>query len=348
MALVFCDSVDHYNNADRYKKWTVYGIADITTVVQTTTPAAPGGGQALKLTLSDFDRGIIRSYTQAATVSHGAWVMMTNSPNTSHRFLRMMDNVSEQISVRGDSGASGKLQITRNGTVLGSSTLALSLNTWYHMELKATIDPAVGGAELRVNGVAWIGPLAGINTRATANSYSNGIAFTGQWDDQASRNTIYVKHVTVADSSGAVANSFLGPVRVQVLNPIAAGNYSQWTPNDGTNANSVGEQFFDGDNSFVMSATANQIDTFAFTDAGIPSGTIHGIQHVFGARQDAGSFHTVASLQRTSGVDYAGTAQSAPGTYTFLTEAISINPATSAGYTVSDIDNLEAGYKLVS
>jgi hypothetical protein len=49
----------------------------------------------------------------------------------------------------------GTMTITRNGTVLGTSTVALSLNVWNHIEWKITIHPSAGVAEMRINGPDW-------------------------------------------------------------------------------------------------------------------------------------------------------------------------------------------------
>lgn len=348
MALLFCDSFDHYQTSDILKKWTGFlgggGTSQFAISNRGDGVIPPGGGQMLSLPApSSGIMGGYKQYANSATVVHGGWIYFITGSSPSYvRFFQMMDGVTTQLDLRGDSA--GHISLTRNGTGLATSTNTLTANTWYHIEFKATIDPSVGAYEVRVDGVAWIGPTTGANTRATANSYSNGIGFL----TDTSPHRFYVKSAYVLDTTGSVANNFLGQVRVACLRPTEAGNYSQWTPNAGVNFSGVDEVLLDSDTTFNMSATANQIDTFRMTDCPIPSGSVYGVQHVLGAKQDGGAARRVSSVQRSASVDYVGTSQALSGSYSFLLDPKTVNPATSAAYTVSEVNALEAGYKLVT
>jgi hypothetical protein len=82
----------------------------------------------------------------------------------------------------------------------------------------------------------------------------------------------------------------------------------------------------------------------------LPSGgapTIVGIQHVIYAKQDAGVQRTVRPKQRSSAVDYNGASVNTGASYVYVTEAVSINPATSAAFTKTSLEAAEFGYENV-
>jgi hypothetical protein len=64
----------------------------------------------------------------------------------------------------------GALKVLRGGsfgTLLGTSATGLiALNTWYFVELQATLSDTVGKVEVKLNGTTVIGPLTGLDTNA--------------------------------------------------------------------------------------------------------------------------------------------------------------------------------------
>lgn len=361
MALLFMDSFDHYLTGDIYKKWTAMVGTLATASIIAPDIANPGGpGQYLGLSgttnSSNSTTYIYKSFTAAQTIICGGWFRAATLTNTwagsganDYRLFGVLDSGTVQVEVRCNND--GTLKVMRNGTLLATASVAnaINVNTWYHIELKTKIDPSTGTYELRVNGVN-VASGTGANTRASSNSSANQFALITKTvqNGNASVDTLYAKGVYVLDDSGSVANDFLGMVRVTCLRPSKKGNYSDWTPTFGDNLGGIEDNVIDGDYSFNMSGSAGQIDTFEMQDCPAASGTVYGIQHVIGARQDPGAARTIAALQRSSSTDYAGTTQSLSALYQFLLDIRTLNPATSAGYTVSEVNAMEAGYKLVS
>jgi hypothetical protein len=356
VALLFMDTFDHYQTSDITKKWTECSTPGSTTTLLNTNAAAlafPGGGQNYSQIAGGNNIFLGKTLPTNYTVGIvGGWFYFTSLPNNVNHIMMLCDTLvglggTCQVNVAGD--GAGHLTVQRGGgsgsagTVLATSTLTLSLNTWYHIELKTTIHPSAGVVQLKVNGVDWIASTSSLNTRNSGTTQFNALELNA-----GSANITYCKLIYVCDTSGSVANDFLGVCRGVVLRPVGAGNYSQWTPNSGANWFAAADAFADGDLSFNADSTAGHIDTYAFDDAPAGSGTIHGIQHVIEARQDAGATRTIAPVQRSSSTDYVGTSQNLASGYVFLTEAKSINPATSAGYTVSDLNAAEFGVKLIA
>lgn len=365
MALLFCDSQDHYLAGDLAKKYSTITVgwnnsvtgynatipdssAILTQPTSTTMP--PMGGAFISTNNSGSSRaGMAKAITSSATVIVGGWFYFTTNPITASGsgtiyycpLLGVADSTSLQFSLWGD--GSGKLVVYRGMTVVATSTNTLTLNTWHHLEMKVKIDPTVGTYEVRVNGAAWIGPTTGANTRASANSTADKAV----WGTSGT-SSIYYKNNYVLNDSGSVGNDFVGPCRIAVLRPANPGAVSDWTPNGGTNATCVGETIFDGDSSFNQSGTAGQKDTFDMTAMPAASGTVYGVQAVLGMRQDAGAQRTVRVIQRHSGSDSNWTSINPSGTHGFFTDAKSVSPVTSSGFTISEINGDEFGYELVS
>lgn len=346
MALIFCDGFDHYDNVDLLKKWsecysTPLSVGDPSQLIDTAY-ACPPGGQGLRV-FGDSNRRVRKNLPSTyATFVFGCNFMMSGTVNGGGGyFVSFEDTTNEQCSLRVSS--SGQIIVSRNGTTLATSLNTLSANTWYHIEAKITIHNSTGAYEVRVNGSAtgWIGAATNANTRGTGtNNYINSFAL------RSANGAATFDDVYLLDTSGAVANDFIGPQKIMTIRPAGAGHYAQWTGNYASNFANVNEAIADGDGSFNMSSTANQIDTFAMTD--VPTGTVSAIQHVIEARRDAGAARTLRAKTRISGSDYDGTSVVLSTSHLFYTDPVSISPATSSAWTDSEINGAEFGYELVS
>lgn len=350
MALVFADGFDHYNAADVLKKWTGWlnDTSMATTVLTSPAYARPPGGMGLKMNDTSANRGIYKTFaaTHATFVCGFSINLAATLPST--MLWSVYDSTqgtpagTPMLALRGD--GAGHLQLYRGTTTLATSSNSLSTNTWYHIEIKATIHSSTGAYEVKVDGTStgWIPAATNQNTHGQGgtNNYIDIVAIdTGgsgapMWDD------FYFL------SSTAPNNDFVGPQKVWTAFPMGAGNYAQWTGNYAANYANASEIAGDSDNTFNQSATADQIDTFLFDD--IPAGTITAVQHVLMAKKDAGDARTIAPLSRTGGTDYAGTTLSVAGSYQFLTDPADVDPATSSAWTVSNFNAHEHGYKLIS
>lgn len=239
--------------------------------------------------------------------------------------------------------ASGHLVVTRNGTVLATSTNTLTLDTHYYIEFKALINASTGTYEVRVNGTStnWcVG--TGANT---------GTGNIGQVRLQGGAATMWFDDFYICDTTGSAPNNtFLGPCKVGLLLPSEPGNYAQWTGNGGINAANVADSPHpDGDTSFNQSATANQIDSFKFPDLPASAGSVFAIQHNLYAKQDGGAQRTITAFQRSGTTDYASAATKNTSTsYAYYKDVKETNPDTAAAWTVAGLNAAEFGYKITA
>src|SRR6266705_2064644 len=71
--------------------------------------------------------------------------------------VAFLDGATTQVDLRCDT--SGHLYFTRNGTQIGAKSVnAIAFGVYHWIELKVTIDPSAGVAEVRVNGssAGWL------------------------------------------------------------------------------------------------------------------------------------------------------------------------------------------------
>jgi hypothetical protein len=230
----------------------------------------------------------------------------------------------------------------------GSTTLFtaanIAVNVWHHLELKVTMSATTGSVELRIDG-APVGMFSGNTKNGGTNSTIDTVKLGGSGNNTSitiTRDDLYV----LDDTGAAPYNNFLGDVRVYSLSPTGAGSSTQWTPDAGSNYAEVNEIPYSAAN-YVQSNTSGQRDTYALAD--LPAGgvtTIYGVQNnIIAKRTDAGAIAVKPVLKSGATIAY-GTSVSLPTSDMILTDVRAIDPATSAPWTISGVNALEAGMEV--
>lgn len=351
MSVWFIDGFDHYSDnpfasppggpasTDFTKKWTSASL----------TPSIHPGyarqqpGQGMRL--GNMTVGKTRPGTNVDTYIIGyAFLLSVVSTAQSTGIIIFDDTLgTEQTSVRTD--GSGHILFNRGATNLATSTNVLSPNVWYYLEAKVKVHNTAGAYEVRINGssTGWVPPATGANTRSTANNQLTGFRI-----NCVNGPSLYIDDLYAADATGSVNNDFLGPQMVVPIQAIGAGNYTQWTPNFGTNFGNVNERCPDGDATFNQDGTAGHKDSFLMQDLPVGVGTVTAIQHVLYAKQDSGAQRVVRPFQRDGGGDHAGTSFNLSTSYQMLMDVKDVDPNTGSQFTVSNFNAAEMGYELVS
>lgn len=347
MALVFGDSFDHYNLADILKKWTTSVGNMGACLMDIVSPVYPHS-QSLGLIYNASGACYYEKALPATQETFIAGCWYRQASGNADIILAFIDTATEHVSLRADAG--GHLTFTRNATVLATSTNTLTSNVWYHIEVKATIgdagDTPSGRYQVRVNGTAtnWIADSG--TGQDTRNGGNKSISAVRLYSSVSVNGAHHFQDFYILDTSGSVANDFIGPCRFALIRPAGAGASAQFTGNYADNFANVADPLGDGDGSFNQDATAGHIDSFVMTDP--PAGTIFGIQHVLMARQDAGAGRTIRPKTRISGTPYNGTTVALAATYVFITEPRSVSPASGVAWTSAEIAGAEFGYELVA
>ena len=273
MAMIFMDGFDYYNSSQINRKWDSSNAASFVTGVYGNGKAIQGPNSWVK----NLGANVVTGFMGFHFFVPAGFGAMT--------ICAFRDAGTVQVDLR--LTASGTLQLTRNGTVLGTSTSILSGNTWYWIEVKVTIDPTAGVAEVRVNGIStgWI-TLSGQNTRASANSYFNQVALPGS--------TATYDSFHVWDTTGTINNTYIGEHAISTLFPNGAGTHTDWTKSGGTaNFSRVNENPADDDTSYNFSNTPGNIDSYAFGDLVPTAGSVAAVAINTVDRVDDASPHVI-------------------------------------------------------
>ena len=249
----------------------------------------------------------------------------------------------------------GTLAVSRltSSVTGGTSTKALSANTWYYIEFKVTIANSIGAGtcKVNVNGVTWITVTTGQDLQATANATADTVKIgsmatngptTMDFDD------LYILDGVAGDVAGD--NDFLGDVRVDSLFPTGTGNADVWVTDDASTDNWEHTNDAAPDTAtYVFSTTPNDIDTYLMGNIATTASKVWAVQTGLVVRKmDAGS-RSIAPVLRGADGDKVGTTQSIGDSYFNYTQVYEQNPLTSpADWTETTVNSIEHGIKLIA
>ena len=225
-------------------------------------------------------------------------------------------------------------------TVIGQYNFNLSQNVFYNIEISATIDPTAGNVVVRLNGVNVINFTG--NTKAGGTSTNiDGFGLGANGGITAPFDDLYICNST----GSAPNNTFLGDVRVQTLVPNSAGSSTQFTPSTGANYTTVDELPYSASD-YVQDSVSGHRDTYNMTDLA-SIGTIYGVQNnVIAKKTDAAAISLKPALKSGASVYYGATVPLATNDMT-LVDTRAVDPSTSAPWTLTNLNALEAGFEVV-
>lgn len=343
MTLRFADGFDHYTTLGR--KWNNNG--------NNYNFSGPAGtrfniGKQINITYAG-------QWIQQDWDNRGTWIVgfAFYTSTRQFRLLQFVDGVTTQVLILIDT--TGVFQVYKGvtGSPLGQSTFAIAQNAgiWQYIEVKVIIHSTLGAVKIRVGGKTVL-DLTNINTQNTANPYAQHILFN---DGNFGSSNCGFDDLYICDGSGTTNNDFLGDIRIDSLYPSGVGTTTQWTPSAGQNYAQVNSATQDDDTTYVEASGIGNQDTYQMGDLSSTPVNIYGVQPVQLARKtDVGS-RTLQNVLRIGGVDYlgpTGALANAYGTPPFVSVNVASgiyekSPATAVPFTASEINNLEAGYKLI-
>jgi hypothetical protein len=242
------------------------------------------------------------------------------------------------------------------GTLVYSSPNNIwSGQVWNFFEIWANISGS-GFFKAYVNGVL-LASFTG-NTRGPAQSTSPFAQPNLWWDQVGFQLTnvggsslmqvddLYYGDTTVGPGVHA-CDQPIGDVRVATLFPIG-NNTVQWTPLSGTNWQMVDEVAMDSDTTYNSTSTAGNEDLLNFQSLPSTVTTIYALQVTGAYRKDDALSRTIKQAVKSGVTEAYGANYSIPDTsYAYFTDLFTLNPNTSANWTLSDVNGMSAGYNLV-
>jgi hypothetical protein len=333
---MFWDGFDIYNTTGDDQLWDFVGSGQgyatgrfgVGSCFTQNSNGNPGGTMVLAT------RGLA---TTTTTFIHGFALSVISSPSATTTIFGYFDNATTQVELRINS--SRQLIISRNGTTLGTTTAALTLNTYYYIEVKIKIDDTTGTYEIMIDGTSALSGT-GADTKNTANAYIDRFQFL----PGGAANSLGVNIDDMVFQDDATTPSYQGDCRVIALFPNAAGTYTQWTRSTGANSwANVDDLPPNSDTDYNSSTTAGDKDTYNFASFGV-TGTIIGVQVSHFARKDDVAVRKIKALVRSGGADYlGGTEFTMTSSYKYYQTRFMVDPATSAAWTSTNLDAAEFG-----
>lgn len=327
MSLFFIDSFDHWTGkVYAFNKWTYIGriYADISTSIKRT-----GTGSA-RIWYDYLE--VKKEFANKNTVVAGFAFYKTFNTTTKN-IIQFLDGTTNQISIRFE--ANGVLSVYRGGTTLLGSSSAVNhfTNQWNYYEFKVVFNNTTGSVVIRRDEVEILS-LTGIDTCSTANERCNAFGFYGL-------DNYYIDDLYLDDAD------FLGDIKVEAILPNGAGATTSWTPSAGANYACVDEAAANSDTDYVSSSTADQIDTYSYTNLATTNGTVFGVQVNMITRMDDSGANEVAPVVRPGTINHIGTSYAPTQLYTNPTEMFLTNPDTTQAWTIAQVNASEFGIKLI-
>jgi hypothetical protein len=242
--------------------------------------------------------------------------------------------------------AGGSLRVSRAGTTLATSAaLGLAADTWYYIEMKATLHDTTGSAVVSLNGTEVIN-VTGVDTKNGGTKsvydtvYLRGIGSTThvQYDD-----------MYILNGAGAAYNNFLGDVQVETIRPDGNGNSSQWVGSDGNSTDNyllVDEATYDALD-FVESATTNNKDLYTYGALAASTGTVKGVMALGTMAKTATAAQSARQITRIGGTNYNGSSVTLDTSDLPRRQVWEVSPATSSDWTISEVNGAEFGVEVL-
>ncbi len=343
MALRFCDSFDHYSDAQLTKKWTTgpsasaittagrhgNGFSSNTLLVKTLDPQSVWtAGFAIKgLSLANVS-SIYR--LQALNITGVLLTFVEVVFNNDSTFsLRIGGNV---VAVTPPYDISGFHFVECATTLTGTATITASSTIRINTETVAVGAGSVGHA---VSEIASGG--------AKANVHAFSAFFGGTIDD-----------LYITDGNGSVNTGYLGDVKIQCIYPNGD-NTVQWTAVGSSTAThyvNINEHSPDGDTSYVYSTATGSMELFDWEDIASFSGTIKGVQYSVYARKDEEGARVINLLEGTTGTNTLTNAVTSKADlylnddYDYHHLALDTSPTTGTGWTVAGFNADRFGFRV--
>lgn len=338
MALLFCDSFDHYTTlAQALTKWTTSAGSP------TINAASRFGAGALRVSSAQNLQRTVAS--SAGPYIWGFAFYYTSAPVADTVIFTTLESTTVHADLR--LTPTGTLRATRNGTSLGLGTAVLSQLTWYYIEVKITINNTTGVFAVKLNGVSELN-LTSQDTQnggtGVIDNYRLGYNGSGQASDPA----FYDDHVMLDTTGSAPNNDFIGDVRVEALLPNGNGNSSQWVGQDADSTDNylnVDEASPDDNTTYNESGTVSNKDTYAYSNLTPGSGTVYGVQIVPYARKTDSGSRSIVSVARLSATEVDSSNKALTTTYLYLPDMRETKPGGGA-WSVSDVNSAEFGAKV--
>jgi hypothetical protein len=345
------DGVDGIDNTQAGLRFSSAAGNGLIRAASSTTPVMPNG-RSFSTSFSTTNRIMFtKAVAEHATGFFGQRLLHTTSggsfaPQVMFGFGDVANTPHFSIAYT----VAGRLQIVAgfpesgSPTVLATSSFFVDNARVYFLQVGYTIAGAgAGSVTLRwtIDGVETTEVFTGITTRGVGAGTTVGVILWGSGGGTV--NPTFDDWYLCDNAGAAPYNSFLGAVRALMLLPNGAGDSAQFTPSAGANWQCVDEDVQNGDTDFVESNTLNHKDLYNIQEPDSTATVIYAVRVSATARYSSGGARNIR-LAIKSGSTEAQSGELALGaTYRELSHQWLNNPATSAPWTIAQLNSLQVG-----
>jgi hypothetical protein len=334
MTIVATEGFDMYNgtgaNTGASARWDFTGTGGGGNVVMT---AGRFGGQSLIFTAgSGGAQGRLALPSTYMAFGHGFAFKFDNTSNF-NAACNLRTVAGATVVLLGINTSTGVLTVTGpSGTIATASGLPITtVGVWHYFEVYGTVNAVTGTCQVYLDGVQIVNVI-NVNTGSTAvqNLFYQGVA----------QPLFYIDDIFFSDVVTRV-----GECRVETLRPNGDSSVT-WTPNSGSNNYSrVNETLVDGDTSYVSTASTGVRDLYTLGALSSTPANIYAVNVVFfGEKTDATTRQMYGSI-RSNTTDSDGPLFNLAANYSRFDRVVANDPATSAAWTASGVNNLKIGPK---
>ena len=382
--LIHVDGFSHYTQAFMGEKWDIveHGTGSVAMTQSVNTNGRFGGGAA---TFTDADGGSSEvfqymqwNYDGVDTIVTGFAVQQTGTqhafngggqldPYQGGRLLTFLSNSSVQVALT--IMPSGQLAAVRSttagtgpylvegigaGTLLGTSTSAISSSSYDFLEVKIIHDAATGSIEVKRNGAAfWL--LENVNTDIAGTGNSSSLFFGGYHVNvsgatikrglQANITDVYILNTTVDGADALNPVDFIGDRHWEPLTPTADGADTAWTITGSASHFANVDEIPPNTTDYNSTATLNARDGFVVSAPTGPSTATALLSLTMYLQKTTGGSNEVKGFIRSAAPAYRnGTAFQVPVPWAFRQSFLCSKPGGGA-ITLADIAASQLGYE---
>lgn len=225
-------------------------------------------------------------------------------------------------------------------TVLATSTSTTWLRTgWNYFEFRAKLDDTAGVIEFRANGnatpvVTYTGDTKNAGTTTTLDAVQINFA-TG----------CLICDIWLVDTTGSVNNTYLGDQKILAIVATGAGSSTGFTPSTGANWSNTDEAPASSTdyNAATVSGTR---DTYAMGDLAT-NNLITAVRHDVYAHKNDTDPTALKTAVKVGSTVYYGPNNTLTTSMTKFELLHQVSPATSAPWTVAEVNAMELGAEVV-
>lgn len=304
------------------------------------------GGQSLQMAGQNgfapnpsWIRRLINGAGTTTSLSLGMAVYFANGIDSNRGIEFCNTGFGVQCGVGFNSNQSAYIYSGAGGTTYAvTSAGVIPVNSWNYWEVELVVHSSAGTMNLYMNGSLLLS-LTGLNTAAAG----GGIGYLQFYIpiSTASSWVRIIDDIYVTDSA-----TKLGESRIETLRP-ASDNTAAWTPSSGANNYSrVNETTVDGDTSYVQTATIGAQDLYTIGSLSSTPASIWSVNVVSFAEKTDATTRLLYNTVKSGSTSSDGSSVNLSASYTRYDRVLSTDPATSAAWTASGVNNLLIGPKV--